>query len=186
MNEEQEKKIEIINNQENEKNDKTSSVVKKNIIYIVTKIALITLIVYVFLFHIFGVQIIQDENMKPTIKQGCLLMYYRLDTNYRKGDVVSITVDEKNYIVRIVALPNDKVEITDDGILLISGYPEDNDVYYDTVKTSDIEYPYVLKNNEYFVLNDFRKNTKDSRTFGGINKKQINGKVMIKIQIRDF
>ena len=85
-------------------------------------------------------------------------------------------------------MENDVVDIREDGKLLINGFIEDREVYYETLKDvkSDIVFPYEVQKDEVFLINDYRKVIGDSRTYGGINKEDIKGKVIGKIQIRDF
>lgn len=40
---------------------------------------------------------------------------------------------------------------------------------------------YKVKNKKYFVLGDNRKDSKDSRNFGEVSRKEILGKVLFKI-----
>ena len=164
------------------------STTKRNIIYIITKIAIISLLIYVLFFHVFGIQVVNNESMKPSLKEGSLTFYYRLDKKYLKGDVVSAKVNGKNNIYRIIALENDKVDINGDGVLLINDRPSDLNTYYKTLKDEDskITFPYIVKKGEVFLMNDYRTSLGDSRTYGSIKKENINGKVFIKLQIRDF
>jgi len=44
----------------------------------------------------------------------------------------------------------------------------------------------LLKEDEYFILNDFRQITTDSRELGGIKKSQIKGKLLFLMRRRNF
>lgn len=86
---------------------------------------------------------------------------------------------------RVVGLPKDKVEILNgkiaiNGTILEESYIKNN---LDTYAGEFLDYtqPYYIKENEYFVLWDDRKITSpkiDSRSFGGINKNNIKGKLI--------
>ena len=161
---------------------------KRNIIYLLIKILLIVVIIYVLFFHIFGIQIVRNPNMKPSFKEGSLVIYYRLNKKYSRGDVVSVNINGENKIYRVLALEGDIVNITDDGFVLINETNEETESFYSTFRAqnSNVKYPYTVGEDEVFLINDYRLVSKDSREFGTINKKNINGKVIIKLQIRDF
>ena len=118
--------------------------------------------------------------MKPNINPGDLIIYYRLDNNYYSNEVVVFEMNNNEYIGRIIGIPGDKVEITDDSKLLINDslLNEDN-IYYETYMIeSNIEYPLYLNNNEYFILSDNRINSYDSRYFGLVNQTKIRGNII--------
>ena len=64
----------------------------------------------------------------------------------------------------------------------------EGEIYFSTYKneSSNIVFPYIVKKNEFFVLNDYRVDYSDSRTFGPLKKNEIKGKVIASIQIRGF
>ncbi len=161
---------------------------KRNLIYLSIKICLIVLVLYILFFHVFGIQIVRNANMNPSIKEGSLVLYYRLNKKYMRGDVVSVDINGKKGIYRILALEGDVVNITDDGFVLINEASEEKESFYSTVKAinSEVKYPYTVKSDEVFLINDYRLVTSDSREFGAININNINGTVMVKLQIRNF
>jgi signal peptidase I len=125
------------------------------------------------------------SSMSPYITDGNLLIYYRLDKDYVIGDVVLVKQDNNYNIYRISGTNGDKISI-EDGTLLINGFREEIQGFYDTEipEDSKVTYPCVIGENEYFVTNDFRLDLNDSRSFGVINKKDIVGRVIAKLQIR--
>lgn len=44
----------------------------------------------------------------------------------------------------------------------------------------------MLKDDEYFVLNDYRSNDKDSRTYGVVKKCDMKGKLLFLLRRRSF
>lgn len=122
---------------------------------------------------------INGPSMEPTYHSGDIVFSSLVheDTKIRRGDVVVFNAKElgKGYyglfIKRIVAVPGDTVQISD-GILYINGKKEDRDL--DFIKDPGlIEYPLILKDNEYFVMGDNRNNSNDSRMFGAIDRSII-------------
>lgn len=67
-----------------------------------------------------------------------------------------------------VARPGDTVEITEDAKLKVNnGTVSEGEIYYSTpAYDSDVTYPLLLGDNEYFILSDFREGAADSRQFG--------------------
>ena len=156
---------------------------KKQILISIIKIISIIIIIFLLVFYIFGFYIVKSNNMNPSIKSGTLLIYYRLNKKYEKLDIII----SNNNIYRVVGTYKDKIDIQNN-IVLVNGIKEEGDVYFSTYKvdTSLVEYPIKINKNEYFVLNDYRKDNNDSRSFGVINNNSIKGKVIGSIQIRGF
>ncbi len=157
--------------------------IKKSIIISIIKIISFIIVLYLLTFYIFGFYIVKSNNMNPSIKSGTLLIYYRLNKKYDRLDVIVA----KNNIYRIIGKYKDKIEIQNN-IVLVNGIKEEGDVFFSTYKndTSKIKYPYEIRKDEYFVLNDYRVDNDDSRSFGTIKEKDIKGKVIGSIQIRGF
>ena len=160
----------------------------KKLIALILKIIIFIIIIFLIFNVVFGLKRANDINMIPNIKEGDLLLYYRLDKNYKIGDVVVCKIDGKEYVLRIAAKENQTVDISDDGNLMVDSYQNDNNVYYKTEKdkNSKISFPYKIKKGEYFLINDYRMSKNDSRIFGGISNKNILGKVITKLQVRNF
>lgn len=125
------------------------------------------------------------SSMSPYITDGNLLIYYRLDKDYVVGDVVLVKQDNEYNIYRISGTNGDMITI-EEGTLLINGFREEIQGFYDTELSegSSVTYPCILGEDEYFVTNDFRLDFNDSRSFGKIEKKDIVGRVIGKLQIR--
>jgi len=144
---------------------------------------MIILIIYLVFNYIFGIYIINSNNMFPSLVSGQLIIYYRLNNKFYNKDV--IVYNKKLY--RIVGISNDEINI-DNNYLTINGYREEDETFYKTNKevSSNINYPYKIEKDKYFVLNDYRLDTNDSRLFGAINKEEIDGLLIASIKIRDF
>ncbi len=118
--------------------------------------------------------------MIPNISPGDLVIYYRLNNEYESKDPIIFIYDNKEYLGRIIAIPGDTINITDDNKLIINeSILNEEYIYYETYKLdTSIEYPITIKDNEYFILSDNRTSSFDSRYFGPITNKNIKGKVI--------
>lgn len=156
----------------------------EDIRYFLKKLALFAGIVWLLFFVVFGLKPMPDMTMHPRISPRDILFYYRLSPQYEVSDVVILEKAGATYIGRIVARPQDKVEITNDGKLRINdALVIENDVYYHTKPyDSDVQYPLILGEDEYFVLGDYREGAKDSRYYGSVHKKELQGEVIAVIR----
>lgn len=160
----------------------------RNFLILIIKIIIIILTIYIIFGYIFGLKRVDSISMNPNIKEGDLVVFYRIDKRYAIGDVVALKKDNKDYILRIAATSGQTVSINDKKELLVDGYLEPYSVYYQTKipKSSKIKFPYKVPEGQYFVLSDYRTNVNDSRTFGAINKGEIKGTIIGKLQVRNF
>lgn len=153
------------------------------------KLLLFAITLFVLFGVIFNVRINHDNYMYPSIKDGDLVMTYKLDKNYNNDDVVLYkTADNELQFGRIVAQENDEIDISDDGVIKINKQIPSEEVFYKTApaKDSSIKYPYKVPSASVFILNDFRDDTTDSREYKAIYKTAIVGKVVFTIRRRGF
>lgn len=166
--------------------EKKNVKVKKRILMLLIKIAVICLIFIILFGVIFGLKRIKGIEMYPNIKQGDLILYYRLGHNYDDGDAVIVRKDGHDYVMRIVASGGETVRIND-GKIMVNNLVEVKESFYKTkeVVDSDITYPYKVKEGHYFVAFDYRERENDSRVYGAISSKEIKGKIISRLQIRN-
>ena len=129
---------------------------------------------------VFGLTPRANADMQPAVCAGDLMLYYRLDKNLKSDDVVVFQKEGIQYTGRIVAVPGDVVEITDESELMVNKNTvmEDNIFYTTPAYDSEVEYPLALKEDQYFILCDNREGAKDSRSFGVVDTSEIKGKVI--------
>lgn len=116
--------------------------------------------------------------MFPALRDGDLVLAYRLHSDYEKGDVVVYTVDGISCIGRIVARENDIVMMDDTGALQVNGVSQNGEILYPTYAKLGIEYPYQVQEDSWFLLGDYRTQCEDSRDYGSIPMGDIQGKVI--------
>ena len=126
----------------------------------------------------------RNDDMSPRLSAGDLMLYYRLEHTWHLQDVIVFQKDGVEYTGRIVARGGDTVEITEEASLKINNSVViESDIYYQTPRYDDrVTYPLQLKQNQVFVLCDYREGAKDSRYFGAVNLSEIKGKVITVIR----
>lgn len=101
----------------------------------------------------------------------------------KRGDVVAFYHGNKVLIKRVIATMGEFVTIDNDGNVYVDGNKLEEEYASNKDKgESDIEYPYQVKSEEWFVLSDDRDNSIDSRNkeVGCVSNDNIIGKVILK------
>jgi len=159
----------------------------EDLFFLALKLALIGLVLAVMLLWVFGVVRCTDNAMSPACKDGDLVLFDRMADDYLERELVVLEVNGKTQIRRIVAVPGDTVEVTEEGLFLNGYRQQEADITTDTLPYKEgIRYPETLKAGEYFVLADHRTNAEDSRIYGLVTKKEIKGTVITLLRRRGF
>lgn len=116
--------------------------------------------------------------MFPAVKDGDLILAYRIAEDYIKNDVVVYEQNGTRSFGRIVAQANDTVSLDENGFLLVNGTTEYGEILYPTYAKDVLTYPYHVPHEMVFVLGDHRTNAEDSRDFGALLLDDIDGKVL--------
>ena len=122
---------------------------RRRVILLAVKIAFFVLICYIVFFVVFGVTRMKDNGMYPAIRDGDMLMYYRIESNYGSGDVVVVDVDGEERVMRIIASGGQEVDINDEDGLLVDGQPSNFQAFYETHRAGEyrFKYPYKVYNS---------------------------------------
>jgi len=136
------------------------------------------LAVYLIFTKVFLVTQNKGLGMFPAMKDGDLIIAFRLQKDYAKNDVIVCEVSGKQQVARIVARENDVVTIEESGTLRINGTVQSGDILYPTYRKEGQEYPYRVPEGHVFVLGDYRTHTVDSRDYGAVSMEQVKGKVI--------
>lgn len=147
-------------------------------ISLVCHILILTAAVYILFSQIFLITQAAGTGMFPAVKDGDLLIGFRLERDYSKNDVVVYTMEETDRIGRIVARENDVVTLDESGTLYVNGTAQSGEILYPTYAKEGQEYPYRVPEAHVFVLGDYRTQTEDSRNFGAVPMDAVEGKVI--------
>lgn len=164
-----------------------NTTIKEDVLFLVLKAAVFLILLAIMFLFVFGICRCSDNMMAPAFKAGDLVIYYRLQKEYKPSDMVVIEKDGEMQIRRIVAKSGDRVDITAER-LEINGYiQQETGIYTETLPyTEGITFPLTLGKDEYFVLGDNRTIAKDSRIYGTVERGEVKGMVITLLRHRGF
>ena len=158
------------------------------LLLLLLKVAMVLgFVAMVFLF-LFGVTQAPDESMRPAVREGDLVVYYRLQRDYAAGDLVVVDDGGTREVRRVVAVAGDEVDFSADG-LVINGYLQsEQGIYAETEPfAGGITYPVTVGEGQVFVMGDNRPSSKDSRIYGPVDiNTGTEGEAMTVIRRRNF
>lgn len=159
-----------------------------DLLFLLLKIGIIALFVVIIFTFFFGIVQVRDNAMDPAVKDGDLVIYYRLDKNYVASDLAVLEKQGKTQVRRVVGIEGDKIDINRDNGLEINGYPQQEDnIYTETLPVvGKTKFPLTVGTEQVFVLGDNRKYAVDSRTYGCVDKSDTKGKVIAVIRRRSL
>ena len=145
----------------------------------IKNLLLLTILLWLFFAFFVGIKMAPNDDMKPKIGAGDILVYYRIAKQPAIQDVIVLKKNDTDYVGRVVAVPGDTVEITKEGNLVLNGNTLiEDDIYFSTPYYEGYqEYPVKMAADEYFVLSDKREGGEDSRYYGPVKQKEIKGTV---------
>ena len=156
------------------------------LIKLLIKLAVIALVGWILFGKIFLVTQVSGNDMFPAIKDGDLLLAYRIQKDYKQDDSVVYCQDGELRVGRILAFENDVATIDDSGELLVNGTLQSEEILYPTYAKDGITYPYTVPEGEVFILCDFRTEGTDSRDFGSVSLKEVKGLVITLMRRREI
>lgn len=146
---------------------------------VIIKLLVVVVAIWILLGVVFGVAVKEGEDMYPRVRDGDLMVFFRLQQDYHVGDVVTFVLDGRQYTARIVARGGDEVDINDEGQLKVNGNVQDEEIFYPTEPADGgIDMPCEVPEGSVFLLCDFRTQGTDSRVYGPIEIADLDGKVI--------
>ena len=126
---------------------------------------------------------IAGTSMEPSLKDGDIVVLAKLE-RMKTGDLCAFYYSNKILIKRVIAVPGDYLWIEPDGTVFLNG--EELDEPYIAEKAlgeCDVEFPYQVPENAYFVMGDRRETSIDSRStmIGCVSKDQLIGKILCRV-----
>lgn len=149
------------------------------ILFLLAKIAAVVIVLLLGFTFMFGLYRNGEASMTPAVKDGDLVVFYRLDKNYVADDVLVLEFEGKKQVRRVVATAGDIVDITEEGLFINGALQQETRIYTPTQRyEGGVEFPLTVKEGQVFVLGDSRVNAADSRIYGGVGVRDTLGKVM--------
>lgn len=130
--------------------------------------------------HVFSVVRYYGDSMEPSLKDRQMLIVMQTD-KVKSGDIAAFYYNNKVLVRRIIAESGTSIELDSAGNVYIDSSRLE-EPYVDTfsVGQCNINFPFIVPYNEYFVMGDNRLISMDSRLkeIGTVPKDRILGKVI--------
>ncbi len=126
---------------------------------------------------------ISGDSMSPTLDNDEIVMLFK-SKKFTRGDMIGLYYQGKVLLKRVIAEPGDTVVIDDEGNVYVNARRLEEDYISEkSLGNCDLEFPYTVPEESYFVMGDKRSNSVDSRNsaIGSIKKDQIIGKVFVRV-----
>ena len=126
---------------------------------------------------------IEGTSMEPTLYNGDIILLAKTP-RFNRGDLCGFTWNNKLLVKRVIGIPGDWIEIDTDGTIYLNGEKlEEPYVEQPAFGECDLEFPFQVPPEQYFVVGDMRESSIDSRNtlIGCIPKEQIVGKVFFRV-----
>ena len=126
---------------------------------------------------------VYGSSMAPTLHNGEILVSVKTK-DFSSGDIIAFYHGNKLLIKRYIAGPSDYVNVDEDGNVSMNGTLLDEPYLAEKAYgEADIEFPYQVPDQRYFVMGDNRSVSIDSRSsiVGCIAGDQIVGKVVFRV-----
>ena len=144
---------------------------------IIPYIVIVLVVVLIRTFIITPVRV-DGDSMKNTLKNGDILLLYKLGSINRLDIIVlDEEKDNEKIIKRVIGLPGETVAIKKGKIYINDKVIDDEYAYGETSDYDKV----TLEDDEYFILGDNRLISKDSRYFGPIKKSELKGKIVFRL-----
>ena len=149
-------------------------------VYVLTVVAAVAVLIATLVLPVLQ---IEGTSMEPTLSNGDIVLLTKT-TRFDRGDLCAFTWNNKLLVKRVVGLPGDWIEIDTDGTVYLNGDKLDEPYVQQTaLGECDLEFPFQVPQEQYFVIGDMRESSIDSRNslIGCIPKDQIVGKVFFRV-----
>ena len=149
-------------------------------IYVLTIVAAVAVLIATVVLPVLQ---IEGTSMEPTLVNGDVVLLTKT-TSFDRGELCGFSWNNKLLVKRVIGIPGDWIEIDTDGTVYLNGEKLDEPYAEQlSVGECDLEFPFQVPQEQYFVLGDMRESSIDSRNtlIGCVAKDQIVGKVFFRI-----
>lgn len=160
------------------------AVTRTGYISLTARILFLVVVVWLLLTQVFLIARSQGNDMFPSVKDGDVILAFRIQQTYLKNDLVVYQQDGKRQVGRIIASQGDIVTLDDSGTLRVNGTVQTGEIIYPTYAKAGLIYPYRVPEGHVFLLGDNRPQATDSRDFGAIPLSAVQGKIITLLRRR--
>ena len=149
-------------------------------VYVLTIVAAVAVLIATLILPVLQ---IEGTSMEPTLVNGDIVLLTKT-TTFDRGELCGFSWNNKLLIKRVIGIPGDWIEIDTDGTVYLNGEKLDEPYAQQlAMGECDLEFPFQVPQEQYFVLGDMRESSIDSRNtlIGCVEKDQIVGKVFFRI-----
>ena len=149
-------------------------------VYVLTIVAAVAVLIATLILPVLQ---IEGTSMEPTLANGDIVLLTK-NTSFERGELCGFSWNNKLLIKRVTGVPGDWIEIDPDGTVYLNGEKLDEPYANQlAIGECDLEFPFQVPPEQYFVLGDMRESSIDSRNtiIGCVEKDQIVGKVIFRV-----
>lgn len=149
-------------------------------LYVLTIVAAVAVLIATLVIPVLQ---IEGTSMAPTLVNGDIVLLTKT-TNFDRGELCGFSWNNKLLIKRVIGIPGDWIEMDTDGTVYRNGEKLDEPYAEQlAVGECDLEFPFQVPQEQYFVLGDMRESSIDSRNtlIGCVAQDQIVGKVFFRV-----
>lgn len=133
--------------------------------------------------HVFQIVRYSGNGMEPNLSNGQILLLKKTQ-DVEEGDIIAFYYNNQVLVRRAICRGGKQISIGEDGTVLINNQPiEEKYLTEKSIGQCNIEFPYHVQNNSFFVMGDNRVIAMDSRLkeIGVVPTERIIGKVLLAI-----
>ena len=149
-------------------------------VYVLTIVAAVAVLIATLVLPVLQ---IEGTSMEPTLSNGDILLLTKTP-RFSRGELCGFTWNNKLLIKRVIGLPGDWIEIDTQGAIYLNGEKlEEPYVQELALGQCDLEFPYQIPDERYFLLGDHRETSVDSRSsvVGCVAMEQIVGRIVFSV-----
>ena len=126
---------------------------------------------------------VSGDSMRPTLEHNEIVVLLK-QKDVQRGDLIGFYFQGKILLKRVIALPGDTVVMDAEGNVYVNEeLLQEPYVTEKSLGNCDLEFPFTVPGDGYFVMGDRRSNSVDSRNtmIGTVSPEDIIGEVFLRV-----